>query len=48
MAPSDSEDEGLEDLEFDGEEDAEPDIEEDAGADDATEEADDVCFRPNY
>jgi hypothetical protein len=47
MAPSDSEEETLEDLEFDGDEDAEPDIDDDAGADDLTEEGDEVCSSPN-
>lgn len=48
MAPSDSEDDGLEDIEDDGEDDGDQDIEDeilDAVADDATEEGDDVCFR---
>jgi hypothetical protein len=47
MAPSDSEDDNLEDLEYDGDDDPDADVDDDAldgGADDATEEADDVCF----
>ena len=46
MAPSDSEDDNLEDLEYDGDDDPDPDVDDeplDGGADDATE-AEDVCF----
>lgn len=46
MAPSDSEDDNLEDLEYDGDDDPDADVDDellDGGADDATEEADDVC-----
>lgn len=47
MAPSDSEDDNLEDLEYDGDDDPDQDVDDeplDGGADDATEEAEDVCF----
>jgi len=47
MAPSDSEDDNLEDLEYDGDDDPDADVDDeplDGGADDVTEEADDVCF----
>ncbi|KAF8238608.1 hypothetical protein L208DRAFT_1387292 [Tricholoma matsutake] len=47
MAPSDSEDDNLEDFEYDGDDDPDADVDDeplDGGADDATEEADDVCF----
>lgn len=47
MSPSESEDEGLEDVEFDDNDDPEADIEDDAldaAPDDATEDGDDVCF----
>jgi hypothetical protein len=46
MAPSDSEDDNLEDLEYDGDDDPDQDVDDeplDGGADDATE-AEDVCF----
>lgn len=45
MAPSDSEDDNLEDFEYDGDDDPDADVDDeplDGGADDATEEADDI------
>ena len=47
MAPSDSEDDNLEDLEYEGDDDPDAEVDDeflDGPADDVTEEADDVCF----
>jgi transcriptional activator SPT8 len=47
MAPSDSEDDNLEDIEYEGDDDPDAEVDDellDVVPDDATEEADDVCF----